>query len=85
MIITAIVLVLLISTGMLLLRVFLGASAFDRILALNNIGTHVVVLIVLIGFLQGTEFFIDIALIYGLISFVTVIAFLMYFKYRGEE
>lgn len=85
MIIATVIIILLISTGMLLLRAFLGASAFDRILALNNIGTHVVVLIVLLGFLKGTEFFIDIALIYGLISFISVIAFLMYFKYRREE
>ena len=85
MIITAVFIVLLISTGMLLMRALIGSSSFDRILALNNIGTHVVVLIVLLGFLKGSEFFIDIAIIYALVSFVTVIAFLMYFKYRREE
>ena len=76
---------LLISMGMVLLRALLGSSVFDRILAMNSFGTHVVVFIVLMGFCKETPFFVDIAIIYGLISFVTTIAFLMYFKYKPEE
>ncbi len=75
----------LISMGMVLLRALLGSSVFDRILALNSFSTHAVVFIVLLGFFKNTALFIDIAIIYGLISFVTTIAFLMYFKYKPEE
>ena len=76
---------LLISMGMVLLRALLGSSVFDRILAMNSFGTHVVVFIVLMGYCKETSIFVDIAIIYGLISFVTSIAFLMYFKYKPEE
>lgn len=81
----AVMVVMLASLGMLLLRAILGSTPFDRILAANGIGTHIVVFIVLLGMFNMTEFFIDIALIYGLISFVSIVGFLMYFKYRKEE
>lgn len=80
-----VIVVVMISMGMVLLRVVLGPSIFDRILGMNSFATHVVVFIVLLGLFSGTGSFIDIAIIYGLISFVTTIAFLMYFKYKPEE
>jgi len=78
--------VILVSMGMVLLRAVMGPSVFDRILGMNSLATHVVVFIVLLGLWGGNGFYVDIAIIYGLISFITSIAFLMYFKYRpGEE
>jgi multicomponent Na+:H+ antiporter subunit F len=81
----AVMIVVLVSMGMVLLRAFMGSSACDRILAVNSFGTHVVIFTVLLGYFKGTAFFIDVAIVYGLISFVTTIAFLMYFKYKPEE
>ncbi len=80
-----IILAILVSLTMVLLRVVIGPSIFDRMLGVNSINTHLVVLIVLLGVLAGSEFFIDIAITYGFISFITPIAFLMYFKYRPDE
>ena len=80
-----VMIVILVSMGMVLLRAVMGPSVFDRILGLNSVGTHVIVFIVLFGMFEESGYFIDIAIIYGLISFVTSIAFLMYFKYRPEE
>lgn len=81
----AVILVVVISMGMLLLRAVMGPSIFDKILAMNCLGNNVIVLIILLGSLAGTTNYVDIAIIYSLISFVTIIAFLMYFKYKSEE
>lgn len=80
-----VMIVILISMGMVLLRAFLGSSIFDRILASNSVGTHVIIFIVLLGLYNDTAFFVDVALVYGLISFITTIGFLMYFKYKPED
>jgi multicomponent Na+:H+ antiporter subunit F len=72
---------ILASMAMVIIRGIVGSTAFDRILAANLFGTNVVVLIVLIGHLRVTEFFIDVALTYGLVNFITTLALLRYFKY----
>ncbi len=78
--------VLLISTAMLLIRALKGPTEFDRILAVNAIGTKAVLLVSCIAFLdleRGTPgFFIDTAIVYALINFVATIAILKYIQYR---
>ena len=82
---SAIIIGVLISLAMLLLRAVLGSTSFDRMLSANSMGTHAIVIIVLLGIFKDSALFIDIALIYALISFVSTVAFLMYSKYRQEE
>ncbi len=65
----------------LLLRVALGPTIFDRILAINTFGTAIVLLIALFGFLTGRPDFLDIALLYALINFISTIAVLKLFRY----
>ena len=65
----------------LLLRVALGPTIFDRILAVNTFGTAIVLLIALFGFLTGRPDFLDIALLYALINFISTIAVLKLFRY----
>ena len=64
-----------------LARAFAGPTVYDRVLAVNNIGTKTVLLIAVVGFLMGRPDFLDIALVYALINFIGVIALLKYFKY----
>ena len=64
-----------------LLRAALGPSVFDRILAINTFGTATVLLIALFGFLTDRPDFMDIALLYALINFVSTIAVLKLFRY----
>jgi multicomponent Na+:H+ antiporter subunit F len=72
--------------AMIVIRGIVGPTIFDRILAANMFGTNVIVLIVLLGHIKGTEYFIDVALTYGLVNFITTLALLRYFKYeRAEE
>lgn len=65
----------------LLLRVALGPTIFDRILAINTFGTAIVLLIALFGFLTGRPDFLDIALLYALINFISTIAVLKLYRF----
>lgn len=56
-----------------LFRTIIGPSFFDRILAVNNIGTIVMLMICIISVLQQESYIVDVALIYAMLSFVTVI------------
>lgn len=64
-----------------LARLFAGPTAFDRALAGNSIGTKIVLLIAVTGFLTGRPDFLDIAVAYALINFIGTIAVLKYVRY----
>jgi len=62
-------------------RALLGPTLYDRILAVNTFGTITVLFIAIFGFLTGRPEFLDIALAYALINFITTIAVLKFFEY----
>lgn len=57
-----------------LYRAFAGPSAADRVVAMDVISTKVAVLIVLLSILTEQESFMDVALIYAMMGFITTIA-----------
>lgn len=71
----------LVTMALALVRALRGPSLFDRILAVNMFGTSTVLGIAVLGFVTGRPAFLDIALVYALISFITTIATLKYFEY----
>ena len=68
---------------LVLARAFAGPTVYDRILAVNHIGSQTVLLIAVMGFITGRPDFLDISLLYALINFVATIAVLRYVK-RGR-
>lgn len=52
-------------------RAVKGPKAADRLIAINVIGTKTVALICIISFILKETYFIDVVLVYGLISFVS--------------
>jgi multicomponent Na+:H+ antiporter subunit F len=70
---------------MALMRAFLGPTIYDRILAVNVFGTKTVLLIAVVGFLFGRPDFLDIALAYALINFISIIGVLRYFEYNEKN
>jgi multicomponent Na+:H+ antiporter subunit F len=74
---------LFVAMVLVLARLFLGPTLYDRVTALNSFGTHTVLFIGILGFLTGRPDFLDIALLYALINFVGTIAILKYFRYRA--
>ena len=73
---------LLAAMAMMIVRAIMGPSHYDRILAVNSFGTKTVLLLALVGFLFGRPAFLDIAIVYALINFVTTIALMKFFRYR---
>ena len=73
----------LVSMVLALVRALLGPTVYDRVLAVNVFGTKTVVLIAVIGFLNGRPDFLDLGLVYALINFIGTIAVLRFFEYGG--
>ena len=73
---------ILISFIMVLVRLFLGPTLYDRVLALYAFGTLAVLMISVVGFLFGRPDFLDIALLYALLNFIGTIAILKFFRYK---
>ena len=74
---------ILVTILLALLRGLLGPTVYDRILALNMVATKIVLLIAVSGFLTGRPEFLDLGLLYVLISFISLLAVLRFSKY-GE-
>ncbi len=74
---------ILITMALAMARAVLGPTTYDRILAANILGTKTVLIIAVLGFLDGRPEFLDIALVYALINFTGVIAVLKFIRY-GE-
>ena len=75
---------------MAIIRGVAGPTLYDRILAVNMFGTKTVLLISLLGFVMGRPEFLDIAIVYALINFISVIGVLRYSDYftlknNGEQ
>ncbi len=64
-----------------LVRAIRGPSVYDRILAVNMFATKTMLLIAVAGFLTKRPEWLDLALLYGLISFIAVLAVLRFSKY----
>ena len=76
MIYTVAALAILITMGLALGRALLGPTVYDRILAVNMFGTKTVLLIAVFAFLSERHDILDIALVYALINFISVVAVL---------
>ena len=72
---------ILVTMVLVLPRALLGPTVYDRILAANSFGTKTVLIIAVYGFLTDRPDFLDIALVYALINFVSVVAVLKFFEY----
>jgi len=73
----------LVTMAFALIRAVLGPSVYDRVLAVNMIGTKTVLLFSVIAFLYGRPDFLDLALAYALINFIGVLAVLEFFRNRA--
>ena len=81
----AVAFALIITMGLALVRALLGPTVYDRVLAVNMIGTKTVLLLSVISFLFDRPDFLDLALAYALINFIGVLAVLEFFRNRTEQ
>lgn len=76
----ALTLVMLLS----LYRVVRGPSIFDRLAGLGLIGSKMIILVMVLGaWSERVDLYVDIALSYGLISFVGTLMLARYFETAG--
>ncbi len=73
----------LVTMSLALARAFMGPTVFDRVLAANMFGTKTVLLIAVSGFLTGRPEWLDLALLYALMNFISMIALLRFSKFSN--
>lgn len=81
----ATIIAILIAMLIAILRAALGPTLYDRILAINAFGTKTVLFIAVLGYFMGRPDFLDIALVYALINFISIIAVLRFFEYAEDR
>ena len=72
---------ILVTLVLALTRAFLGPTTYDRVLAVNMAGTKTELLSAVIGLLNDRPDFLDLALVYVFLNFITTIAILKYVAY----
>ena len=66
-----------------LYRAIAGPTVLDRLIGVNAIGSKTTSLLILIGLMyHRVEMFVDIALAYAMLNFITVLAASRYFQKR---
>ena len=70
---TGALVILVVLIGVMLIRSIRGPGVTDRILSINMIGTMVISCIAVLYAYLGESYLLDVALIYTMISFVTVL------------
>lgn len=78
-------LALIVAAILILCRLLLGPTLYDRVLAVNSFGSKTVVLLAMMGFVTERPEWLDIAIAYALINFVGTIAILKFFRYRSFQ
>ncbi len=73
---------ILISMGLMLGRLLVGPTLYDRLLAVNSFGTKIVLFLCVFCFVIGRPDGVDIALLYALMNFIATVAVLKFFSYR---
>ncbi len=79
----AIALLIALTILLSLYRAALGPGVFNRVAAINVIGTKTIVLLVIIGYYFERPLFFDISLLYAVLNFIGTLAFAKYLE-RGE-
>ncbi|RLF50573.1 MAG: cation:proton antiporter [Thermoplasmata archaeon] len=74
------IIILLISILLAAIRLILGPTVPDRVVGLDTINTLVIVLMILFGAYYREIIYIDVAIVYALLSFVTTILIAKYLE-----
>lgn len=75
--------VVVLAQVMSMIRLVIGPSVGDRILALDTMVINAIALIVLLGIAQGTRIYFEVSLIIAMLGFVSTVAYAR-FILRGD-
>jgi len=76
MMFTVALIAILVTILLALARALLGPTVYDRIAAMNMLGTKTILLIAVFAFFTNRYDLLDIALVYALINFIGIVAVL---------
>ena len=77
---------MLILVGAMVIRSIIGPRITDRILSINMLGTMVICTIAILSQYLGESYLVDVALIYAMISFATVLILaIMFLPVKPKE
>ena len=84
-VITVIITVLSVTALLSLYRVIFGPTAWDRLIAVNLISSKVVCIMVAASLLVRRNIYLDVALVYAIIGFVSTIAVSKFLEGEGGK
>jgi multicomponent Na+:H+ antiporter subunit F len=75
---------------LIVIRVIRGPTLFDRVLAGNSVGSLAIILLSVLGFLNGRPEWLDLGITYGVLNLIGTLAILKFFRHGdlahdGEE
>lgn len=76
-------LLIIVSISLSLYRGVVGPGVFNRIAAINVIGTKTIALLVIMGYYFERPHFFDIAILYAMLNFIGTLVFAKYIE-RGD-
>ena len=76
-------LLIVVTIMLCLYRAVVGPGVFNRVAAVNVVGTKTVVLLVIMGYYFERPLFFDIPLLYAMLNFIGTLVFAKYLE-RGE-
>lgn len=71
----------LVALALVIVRAIRGPTVFDRVLAGNTVGSLAILLLAVVGFLNGRPEFLDLGLTYGLLNLIGTLAVLKFFRH----
>ena len=66
---------------LVVIRVIKGPTVFDRVLAANSVGTLAILLLAVLGFLNGRPEWLDLGITYGVLNVISTLAILKFFRH----
>ena len=76
-------LLIIVAVALSLYRAVVGPGVYNRIAAVNIIGTKTIVLLVIMGYYFERPFYLDISIMYAMINFIGTLVFTKYLE-KGE-
>jgi len=72
---------ILAALALAIVRAIKGPTVFDRALAGNSVGMLAILLLAVLGFMNGRPEFLDIGITYGLLNLIGTLAVLKFFRH----
>lgn len=85
MVFIATMIILSLSIIAIFFRAIIGPTVVDRIICINMIGTKIIIFICIVAGFLREEFLIDVAIVYALINFVSMVVLTYAYGYAYEK